>query len=63
MGDPETQELHTDQLEREAIERERARHAALEEEERTHDRRADKAGYLREKLGERAEAESDGEQG
>jgi hypothetical protein len=63
MADPETQELRTDQVEREAIEREQARHAELREEERTHARRADKAGYLREKLGERAEAESEAEEG
>ena len=63
MADPETQELRTDQIEREAIERERARHAELQQEERTHARRADKAGYLREKLGERAEAEEESEKG
>ncbi len=63
MPDPQTQELHTDQLEREAIERERARHAEQQAEEDTHARRADKAAYLREKLGERAAAEAEHEDG
>ena len=59
MGDHdhETQELSTDQLRREAIERERARHAEDETEQTAHARRADKAAYLREKLDERAQAE------
>jgi hypothetical protein len=57
MPDPETEELTTDQIQREAIERERARHAALQEEEKAAERRADKASYLREKLEERAESE------
>ena len=60
MSDPETQELSTDQVRREAIERERARHAEQEAEERTHARRADKAAYLHEKLSERAESEENG---
>jgi hypothetical protein len=60
MTDPKTEELSTDQVQREAIERERARHAEQEAEERAHERRADKAAYLREKLGERAESEQNG---
>ena len=56
MADPKTEELHTDQIDREAIERERAR-AAEGAEARTHARRAERAAYLREKLGERAAAE------
>jgi hypothetical protein len=59
VGDDETRELSTGQLEREAIERERARAADQRAEERTHARRADKAAYLREKLDERAEAEAE----
>ena len=59
MPDPETEEMSTDQLTREAIERERARHAAQQNEQRTHERRADRAAYLREKLDERAAAEDD----
>ncbi len=60
MPDPKTEELSTEQVQREAIERERARVADLRAEEDTHERRADKAAYLREKLDERAEAEDDG---
>jgi hypothetical protein len=59
VGDPETQDLTTGQLTREAIERERARHAEQQEEEKAHERRADKAAYLREKLGERAASEDE----
>jgi YihY family inner membrane protein len=61
MPDPETEELSTDQVAREAIERERARHAAQETEQHTHERRADRAAYLREKLDERAAAEDEAE--
>jgi hypothetical protein len=57
MPDPETQELSTEQIQREAIERELAKHAELEADEATHERRADKAAYLREKLGERGASE------
>lgn len=60
MTDPKTEEMSTDQIRLEAIERERARHADHEADERTHRRRADKAAYLREKLGERAESEENG---
>jgi hypothetical protein len=59
MPDPETEELTTDQIQREAIERERARHAQLKEEEKAAERRADKASYLREKLAERADSEDE----
>jgi hypothetical protein len=60
VPDPKTEELSTEQVQREAIERERARVADQRTEERTHARRADKAAYLREKLDERADAEDDG---
>jgi hypothetical protein len=60
VGDRETEELSTDQIEREAIERERARHAQLEAEEHAAQRRADKAAYLKEKLDERAQSEENG---
>jgi hypothetical protein len=60
VPDRETEELSTDQLSLEAIERERARAAEQRAEERTHERRADKAAYLREKLDERADSEDDG---
>jgi hypothetical protein len=57
VADRDTEDLTTGQLSREAIERERARHAEQQAEERTHERRADKAAYLRQKLADRAEAE------
>jgi hypothetical protein len=60
MADPETEELSTGQVQREAIERERARHAELDAEARAHERRADKAAYLKEKLDERASSEQNG---
>jgi hypothetical protein len=60
MSDPETEELSTDQVRKEAIERERARHAEQAADERTHERRADKAAYLKDKLDERAESEENG---
>jgi hypothetical protein len=53
--DPTTRELRIRQAERESLER---RHADREETDE-HVRRADKAAYLREKLEERADAESD----
>jgi hypothetical protein len=55
--DPTTQELRLDQLEREREERRSAGRALAPEEAEQHSRRADKAGYLREKLEERARAE------
>jgi hypothetical protein len=59
MADPKTEELSTDQLERAAIERERARHASEQAEERAHERRADRATYLHDKLEERAASEEE----
>lgn len=56
-GDPTTEELRRLQRDREQTEAELARDAPDEEETAQHERRADKARYLREKLGERAEAE------
>ena len=47
-----TQELRLEQIERERKEREEAHGATTEEAERAHERRADKAAYLREKLTE-----------
>ena len=55
--DPTTQELRLEQFRREAEERDRAGASLDEEEADQHERRAEKAGYLREKLEERAEAE------
>jgi len=52
-----TEELKILQAEREADERERAVSALDEDEAEQHERRADKARYLREKLEQRAESE------
>jgi membrane protein len=57
MADPKTEELHVEQVKRERAEQARARAAADPEEEQTHERRAERAAYLREKLEERAESE------
>ena len=55
--EPTTEELKLAQLEREQAERRRARTVPDEDEAAQHDRRADKARYLAEKLEERAESE------
>ena len=57
---PTTQQLRAIQRDREATERESGKEAPTEEVERTHERRADKAAYLEEKLAEaqRSEEES-----
>jgi hypothetical protein len=59
MADPETRELQLDQVKRELHERKSAEEADLPTEERTHERRADKHEYLREKLAERARSEDE----
>jgi hypothetical protein len=59
-GDPDnpsTEELRAVQAEREEAERERAGQSPDEREERTHERRAERAAYLRDKLDEQAEAD------
>jgi len=59
-GDPDnpsTEELRAVQAEREEAERDLAEQAPDPREERTHERRADRAAYLREKLEEQAEAD------
>ena len=56
-GDPSTEELRAVQAEREDAERARAQDATEPIEERTHERRAERAAYLREKLDEQAESE------
>ena len=48
--------VQADRAQREAAEAEQAEQP---EEERAHQRRADKAGYLRDKLAEQAESEGD----
>ena len=60
--DPTTEELRIAQTDREAKERTRADRADPEESQQ-HERRADKAGYLREKLEERATAEREATEG
>lgn len=55
--DPTTESLRAVQSQRERSEREQAEHADTPEAERAAKRRADKAGYLRSKLEEQAEAE------
>jgi hypothetical protein len=55
--DPTTQELRIKQRQREDAERESAEQSPLEDDTAQHERRADKAGYLAEKLEERARAE------
>ena len=57
VPDPKTEELRLEQIERERQEQARAANADAEPETDQHDRRADRAAYLREKLEERAEAE------
>jgi hypothetical protein len=55
--DPNTQQLKLSQLKREAEERKRADEAQTDEGTGSHQRRADKAEYLREKLEEREQSE------
>ncbi len=55
--DPTTQELRLEQLRREAEEREQAGQGITPDDTEQHERRAEKAEYLRQKLEERAEAE------
>lgn len=55
--DPTTQELRIEQLKREQAEREAASEGVTPDDTEQHERRADRASYLREKLEERAAAE------
>jgi hypothetical protein len=55
--EPDTEELKQTQLEREQAERRRADTVPDDDEAAQHERRADKARYLAEKLEERAESE------
>jgi hypothetical protein len=59
MPDPTTESLRLDQIERARQEKARAEAAGEQAEEKAHERRADKASYLREKLAERAKAEDE----
>ena len=55
--DPTTQELRLEQLQRERAERDAAERGATPDDTEQHERRAEKASYLRAKLEQRAEAE------
>ena len=59
MPDPKTEEMQLDQLQRERTERDQASGAAEPAEEKTHERRADRAAYLRDKLADRARSEDE----
>jgi hypothetical protein len=59
MPDPKTEEMQLEQLRREQGEREQADDATDSHEAVTHERRADRAAYLKEKLDERARSEDD----
>ena len=55
----QTEELKIDQADRETAERRMAEEEPTDAGTAIHDRRADKAAYLKEKLAERAESERD----
>jgi len=59
--DPTTETLRLEQLKREQAEREREEQSTTAAEARAAGRRADKAGYLREKLDQQAEHPDDPE--
>ena len=59
MGDPKTEELRIEQVQRAHREREQADEAAERNEELTHERRAERAAYLKRKLDERAKSEEE----
>ena len=59
MGDPETEELRVEQVQKELAARNRAKEAHDPREERTEERRAERAAYLKAKLEERAKSEDE----
>ncbi len=59
--EPTTGEMRQHQAKRVAAERELADESLTPDEERQHERRADKASYLAEKLAERERSERDAE--
>jgi hypothetical protein len=61
--EPTTRELELEVLQRELGERRAAEEAPDPDERHTHERRAERAEYLREKLAERAESERQIEEG
>lgn len=60
MADPKTEELQVEQVQRELAERKQA-DSTEGAEEHTHERRADRAAYLKKKLDERAKSEEEAE--
>ena len=63
MPDPKTEELRLEQIQRARTAREREQEASEPPEQKTEERRAEKADYLREKLAERAKAEDEATHG
>ena len=59
MGDPETEELRVEQVQKELSARNRADEANDPSEERTEERRAERAAYLKKKLEDRARSEDE----
>jgi hypothetical protein len=59
MADPKTEELRIEQVQRTQREREQADDAVERNEERTHERRAERAAYLKQRLDERAKSEEE----
>ena len=59
MADPKTEELRVEQVQRVRSEREQAGDSFDRNEEHTHERRAERAAYLKRKLDERARSEED----
>jgi len=59
MGDPKTEELRVEQVQRELAERDQARESSEDAQEHTHERRAERAAYLKKKLDERAKSEEE----
>ena len=59
MADPKTEEMQIEQLHKERVERDQAGAASDPADKRTHERRADRAAYLKDKLDERAKSEED----
>jgi hypothetical protein len=63
MPDPTTEGMRLDQIQRAQQEKARAQEAEEAAEEKSHERRSEKADYLREKLAERAKAEDEAAEG
>ncbi len=59
MADPKTEELQVEQVQRVMAERKQADGATEPAEEKAHERRAERAAYLKKKLDERAKSEEE----